>query len=61
MSTALEPSKRRHQPVRVADVPVEKRRRAAREVIRREDDPLEQLRILVLAENPGNLIAWIAP
>ena len=60
MSSACLPSVRRCIPVRVADVPLEKRRAAARVATRMEADPMERRRILMLAEQPGNLIAWIA-
>lgn len=59
--SVLAPSRRRHVPVRIADVPLEKRRYAARLAIRWEDDPLERWRIIMLAEQPGNLVAWVAP
>ena len=61
MSSALAPSRRRYIPVRVADVPLEKRRQAARLAVKREDDMLERWRIFLIAEDPGELIAWIAP
>lgn len=60
-SSCLQPSPRRIIPVRVADVPLPKRRHAASVAIKHEDDEIERLRIRLLAENPGNLIAWIAP
>ena len=58
--SALAPSRRRYVPVRVADVPLEKRRSAARVAIRQEPDPLERWKIIMLAEEPGELVAWIA-
>ncbi len=61
MTSALAPSRRRCVPVRVADVPLERRRYAARLAIKREDDPLERWRIVMLAEDPGELVAWVAP
>ncbi|MCR4339217.1 MAG: hypothetical protein NUW01_04935 [Gemmatimonadaceae bacterium] len=61
MSSAIAPSKRRHLPVRVADVPLEKRRHAARQAVKREPDPLERWAIFMLAEDPGELVAWVAP
>jgi hypothetical protein len=61
MSSALAPSRRRCVPVRLADVPLEKRRHAARVAIKWEDDPLERWRIIMLAEQPGELVAWVAP
>lgn len=60
MSSACAPSPRRCVPVKVADVPLEKRRHAARQAIKREPDPSERLRIIMLAEYPGELVAWIA-
>ena len=45
----------------VADVPLAKRRHAARQAIKAEHDPMERLRILMLAEAPGDLVAWVAP
>lgn len=61
MSSCLQPSPRRIIPVRVADVPIDKRRQAAHVAIKHEDDEYERLRIRLLAEHPGDLVAWIAP
>lgn len=61
MSSCLQPYRRRIVPVRVADVPIAKRRQAARVAIRHEHDEYERLRIRLLAEHPGDLIAWVAP
>ena len=41
-------------------MPLEKRRHAARIAIRQEPDPLQRWRIIMLAEEPGELVAWIA-
>ena len=60
MSSACAPSSRRCIPVRVADVPLEERRHAARVALKREPDPLERWKIIMLAEEPGELVAWIA-
>ena len=59
--SALVPSRRRYIPVRVADVPLPTRRKAARTAVKWEDDMMERWRIIMLAENPGELVAWIAP
>lgn len=61
MSSCLQPSPRRIIPVRVADVPIDLRRHAANVAIKREQDEYERLRIRLIAENPGDLVAWIAP
>ena len=61
MSSCLHPSPRRIIPVRVADVPITKRRYAAQSAIKHEHDEYERLRIRLLAEHPGDLVAWIAP
>jgi len=29
--------------------------------IKREDDPMERWKIIMLAEQPGELVAWVAP
>jgi len=52
-------SAQRTHPVRVADVPLHVRRRAAAEAIRHERDLVEALKIRMLAEHPGDLIAWV--
>lgn len=54
------PDSRRIKPVKLADVPKPDRMRAARKACRYEEDPWERLRILMLAEEPGDLVAWIA-
>lgn len=59
--SATEPSRRRNKPVRLKDVPLPVRRRAARAAVRYEDDLLEKWRIIMLAEDPGDLVAWVAP
>lgn len=61
MSSCLQPSPRRIITVRVADVPIDLRRHAANVAIKREQDEYERLRIRLIAENPGDLVAWIAP
>lgn len=55
------PDSRRIIPVRVADVPLEERRKAAGVAARHEVDPYEAVRIRMVAEEPGDLIAWVAP
>jgi hypothetical protein len=56
----LPPDTRRIKPVRVADVPVSVRRRAASTAAKQEHSAQERLRLRMLAEDPGELIAWIA-
>ena len=46
--------------MRLADVPLEDRRAAAKRLMREESDLLMQIDIWRLAEKPGNLVAWIA-
>ncbi len=60
MASVLRPSKRRWKPVRLADVPVKERRRAAKQVIAQETDARMCLEVFLLAEWPGNTTAWIA-
>jgi len=52
-------SAQRTRPVRVADVPLDVRRRAASEACRHEHDLMEALKIRRLAEHPGDLVAWV--
>lgn len=60
--SCLRPSAQRTIAVRLADVPIEKRRFAASLAIRDEHDPMERLRIKLLAEfPPKTLVAWIRP
>jgi hypothetical protein len=47
------------QRVYLKDIPIEARRKAAWEVAKRIDDPLERLQVRLIAENPGKAIAWI--
>ena len=54
------PDARRVKPVLVRDVPLEERRKAAREAARHESDLLTVLRIHRFAENPGSYVAWVA-
>ena len=42
-------------------MPLPTRRKAARTAVKWEDDMMERWRIIMLAENPGELVAWIAP
>ena len=42
-------------------MPLEERRQAAHVAMRAETDPWERFRIRLLAEDPGELIAWVAP
>lgn len=61
MGTCLQPSPRRHTPVRLVDVPKHVRLLAATEAICREPDPYVRLEIRMLAANPPpDLVAWIA-
>jgi hypothetical protein len=55
------PDKRRIVPVRLADVPVRRRRAAALRAAKHETDPFEVLEMRIIAEEPGDRIAWIAP
>lgn len=58
----LPPDARRTVCVRVADVPLEQRVSRARSWLERfEEDPLERVRVMALAHDPGDLVAWIAP
>ena len=60
--SCLQPSRQRCIPVRVVDVPREVRMKAARSVANVETDPLEKLRVMLLAWNPpSTLVAWIRP
>ena len=54
------PDRRRTIPVRVADIPQPVRVKAARQAVKDEHDPDEALRIMLLAHDPGDLVAWIA-
>lgn len=61
MGDCLHPSRRRHVPVRLADVPKPVRLKAAAEAARIERDPDVRLQIRMLAVNPPpDLIAWVA-
>lgn len=60
--SCLRPSQQRTIPVRLADVPLAKRRWAASLAIKAEEDPYKRLRIKILAEYPPpDLTAWIRP
>lgn len=54
------PDTRRIKRVRVADVPHEVRIRAASEVCKQEHDVWVRLQVRMLAEDPGDLCAWVA-
>ncbi len=61
MGSCMQPSPRRHKPVRLADVPKPVRMKAAYRVIQSEKDPDERLRIMQLAASPPpDLVAWVA-
>lgn len=57
----MEPSRQRCVRVRVADVSLGERLLAARRAIRVEPDPVERARILYVALEPGDLVAWVRP
>lgn len=60
--SCLRPSTQRTVPVRLIDVPIERRRFAASMAIKEEPDPTERLRIKLLAEfPPKTLVAWVRP
>ena len=49
-------------PVRLIDVPLRERRLGANRAVATETDPLERLKIRLLAEfPPPTLVAWIRP
>jgi len=57
----LPPDRRRIVPIRVADVPLAVRRKAATAAARGALNIEEAVEIRMLAEEPGDLIAWVAP
>lgn len=61
MASCLEPSPRRTRRVLIRDVPLPVRRRAAWEAAMSTEDPLDKLRLRLLAEDPGDLAAYVKP
>ena len=58
----LRPSEQRCVPVRLIDVPLHERRLGANRAVSDEPDPMERLKIRLLAEwPPPTLVAWIRP
>lgn len=56
------PSRQRRIPVRLRDVPLERRMQAAQRVARVESDPDEIARVFLLAvAPPSDVIAWVRP
>lgn len=54
------PDTRRLKRVKIADVPIDIRRHAAQRVCKEEHDAYQRLKVRMLAEDPGDLVAWIA-
>lgn len=54
------PDSRRLKRVKLADVPRDVRVRAASEVCKQEHNAFERLKVRMLAEDPGETVAWIA-
>lgn len=61
MASMFEPSDVRYVRVRIADVPLSERIRAAASVSRDEDDPRVRVKVFDLALDPGDLTAYIRP
>lgn len=54
------PDKRRCVPVRLTEIPLERRVEAAKEAIRRERDELDKIELIVAAQYPSSTVYWVA-
>lgn len=60
MLSLVPPDRRRTVPVRLTEIPLERRLKAAEKCIREETDELDRLEIMTCAWHPSDRVHWVA-
>lgn len=60
MLSLVPPDRRRVVPVRLTEIPLERRLRAAERCLKDEHDPIGRIEIMTCAWHPSSTVHWIA-